>query len=391
MRTRAKAHTQPSGSPQAQSPPERHQTPRPSVDGHIQSPSDDFVPSTSPSQSPPPHPATPEASDHASDDEFSNPNELNVTQSQNARSARWLPWQDRLLIQEVEKHRPFNAARGDATKEAWATLAVELLKDSTIDSTPINRTGPSCRARFQKLLKAHSADETRSLQKTGTDEEVDSHLELLTQVSELVRARELEKDEKSATARKKADVEAQAALQLRDSAMKGLVRREALTDVATLDGASVREKQGQRKRRRSAEGAFEPEKENDEIVQPKSKRRRNQLTDIVKSRNASDAKRLDQARKLDEQRHAESMVLQQRSLILQENMVAGFGQLSQGLAVLAGAQAKLMEMEARRAEADTHMRTEDSERRRVDAERRAAEAERHASLLAALSASRNHN
>jgi hypothetical protein len=57
--------------------------------------------------------------------------------------------------------------------------------------------------------------------------------------------------------------------------------------------------------------------------------------------------------------------------MLQENMAAGLGKLSEGLAVLATAQAKLTEM--------------DSERRLADAERRATEAERHASLLNVLS------
>jgi hypothetical protein len=59
--------------------------------------------------------------------------------------------------------------------------------------------------------------------------------------------RNLQKDEKSAASRKKADVETGAALELRDAAMKGLVHREALTDVAQLKGVSVHEKQGQRK------------------------------------------------------------------------------------------------------------------------------------------------
>ncbi|KAJ7093706.1 hypothetical protein C8R44DRAFT_890610 [Mycena epipterygia] len=288
------------------------------------------MPSRTPSQSPP-HPTTPEPSDHDDDLLVTT---LNITQSQNARSGRWLPWEDRLLIQE-------------------------------------------------KILKAHNADQTRSLQKTGTDEEVNNHIELMTQVAELVHAHDSEKDERSVAARKKADVETQAALELRDSAMKGLVRREALTDVATLEGASVREKEGQRKRRRSLIETTETEKENrtDDIVEPKPKRRHNQLAEIVKTRNASDAKRLDQARQIDEQRHAQTIALQQRSLALQENMVAVFGQLSQGLAALAGAQAKLIEMETKRSEAEAHMRYEDSERRRVDAERRAAEAERHASIL----------
>jgi regulator of RNase E activity RraB len=69
----------------------------------------------------------------------------------------------------------------------------------------------------------------------------------LTQVVELVHAHELEKNEKSAAARKKDGVEVTAASELRDAAMKPLVCRDTLTDVVQLEGASVREKQGQRK------------------------------------------------------------------------------------------------------------------------------------------------
>ncbi|KAJ7114352.1 hypothetical protein C8R44DRAFT_740492 [Mycena epipterygia] len=129
----------------------------------------------------------------------------------------------------------------------------------------------------------------------------------------------------------------------------------------------------------------ESDKENDTDTEPKPKRRRNQLTEIVKSRNAADAKRLEHARKVDEDRHAEIVALQQRSINLQENLVTGIGQLSSGLAALANAQAKLTEFEYKRSEEDNRLRYEDLERRRTDAERRATEAERHASLLNALS------
>ncbi|KAJ6454240.1 hypothetical protein C8R47DRAFT_1228742 [Mycena vitilis] len=342
-------------------------------------PDSDFEP-TSPAQS---H-ASPTSEPSNNDDESDDPaSPLNSTQSHNARSGRWIPWQDRLLIQEVEQHRPFEAERGDPTKDAWASLAVKLLQDSTTNGTPVDRTGAACLARFQKLLKAHNKDQTRSLQKTGTDEEVNQHIELMTQVADLFEARKSARGSKSDTARKKADVETIAANELRDSAMRGLVRREGLTDVASLEGASVREKQGQRKRRRTPDD--DSDKENASDTGPKPKRRRNQLVEIVKSRNASDAKRLEQARKLDQDRHAETIALQQRSLNLQQNLVDGMGKLSDGLATLAQAQAQLTNFQFKRAEADDRLRYEDSERRRTDAERRAMEAERHASLLNAVS------
>ncbi|KAJ7797484.1 hypothetical protein B0H14DRAFT_3157467 [Mycena olivaceomarginata] len=61
-------------------------------------------------------------------------------QAHNARSPAWRPWEDRLLVGQ--------------------------------------RTGKACKARFNVLRKKFKADETRSLQKTGTDEEIDDYIEV---------------------------------------------------------------------------------------------------------------------------------------------------------------------------------------------------------------------
>lgn len=53
--------------------------------------------------------------------------------------------------------------------------------------------------------------------------------------------------ESAAKLKRKAEIEDQAGKELRDTAMKGLARVEGLIDVSELDGASVREKQAQRK------------------------------------------------------------------------------------------------------------------------------------------------
>jgi hypothetical protein len=120
-------------------PPEKEQSP--------------FVPShaSSPSHPSPPQSRDPEEPD--SDDAITQV--MRNTQAQNARSPPWLAWQDRALFQEAERLRPFNAARGDAARNAWDALAVELLKNSSAIGSAINRTGAACRARFQKLVKAH--------------------------------------------------------------------------------------------------------------------------------------------------------------------------------------------------------------------------------------------
>jgi hypothetical protein len=113
-----------------------------------------FVPSRTPSPSRPPSPENPTAGSEPDN------NHPLGRQATNARSPRWLPWEDRALMQEVEKHRPFNAPRGDAAQKAWDALAVELLKDSNTNGTAINRTGAACCSRFKKLVKAHNVSIT---------------------------------------------------------------------------------------------------------------------------------------------------------------------------------------------------------------------------------------
>nr|GAT50471.1 predicted protein [Mycena chlorophos] len=198
-------------------------------------------------------PLTPAPNSHR----FLSPNDDNdddmgvepLVQANNARTGRWLSWEDRALARMVEKHRPFNAGRGPDLERAWDELAVKLESDSRQDpkSNVIQRSGAACKARFLKLLKHHKAEETRSLQKTGADELVDAYIQVMTDLVQLFDAKETIKKEKSVVAQKKMNAETQAALELRDAAMKGRVRREDLSDIARLEGTSIREKQGQRK------------------------------------------------------------------------------------------------------------------------------------------------
>jgi hypothetical protein len=68
---------------------------------------------------------------------------------------------------------------------------------------------------------------------------------------------------------------------------------------------------------------------------------------------------------MDEKRHANMQQLQQRSVELQENILAGFRRLTQGIEALVQAQ----------AEVENRRRYEESERCCKDAEQHAAESE----------------
>ena len=98
-------------------------------------------------------------------------------------------------MQEISNHQPFLTPAGKACEDAWDKLVITILEDSTRNGSVIDRTGNSCHSRFKRLVDAHKvhcyvsgmnililiwaqSSETCSLQKTGTNEEIDSHIEV---------------------------------------------------------------------------------------------------------------------------------------------------------------------------------------------------------------------
>ena len=72
---------------------------------------------------------------------------------------------------------------------------------------------------------------------------------MLTDLLALFDVAESSRVERSRKAKKKANIENTTALELRNAAMNCLVDSHQLTDIAQLEGATIREKQGQRKRK----------------------------------------------------------------------------------------------------------------------------------------------
>jgi hypothetical protein len=71
--------------------------------------------------------------------------------------------------------------------------------------------------------------------------------QIMTELQAIMDDYQVPVKESAAKLKRKAEIEDQAGKELRDTAMKGLARVEGLIDVSELDGASVREKQAQRK------------------------------------------------------------------------------------------------------------------------------------------------
>ncbi|KAF7292640.1 Myb-like domain-containing protein [Mycena indigotica] len=375
-RTATKPTMEASLDPPVITPPARHSPDWDIPSGGFPTPDEErlspFVPSDSGSRESSPEAEAEGMSGSEDDDEqLSSDRGVPTTAVSNARSPRWLPWQDRALVQSIDVVRPFEADRGDDTAQAWQRVAVELFTATTANGTAVNRTSEACRGRFRLILKAHRKQQTRAKQLTGAVEDVDEHVKLLDDIVDFLDGQQTSKVKKTSAARTKAAVEDVGGKEMRDAAMRGLVRGSGLTDVAKLEGSTIREKQGQRralKRRHAADDDSDKENNSagsgndcDRSVAPK-RRRRNQLMEMLDNRVEHDTKLLKDAQAVDERRHKQNLKYQEKSLALQEK-VAG------GMDMLARAQAQMLDMQRRNAEDEIQRRQEETERRLADAER----------------------
>ncbi|THU87439.1 hypothetical protein K435DRAFT_867289 [Dendrothele bispora CBS 962.96] len=252
-----------------------------------------------------------EAQTGESDDED---NEQDSHQRVNARSPNWKAWQDRYLIQMVDKLRLFDITRSEQ-RGAWDELSSALRVKSSQKGpkSTVDRTGQACRARFNLLVKFHEQEQTRSKQITGTNEEVDEHIQLL---DGLVKQYRESKVANKGVNQQKLDLEKQAGLEIRDAAMQGMVPRENLTDVTEGSDASVRERQGHRKRRRSLSDT--EDKENS----PLKKARQQKFDEVLAKHNAEDESRLREACECKEKHHQETIEVQRLMVDTLQNLNA---------------------------------------------------------------------
>jgi hypothetical protein len=90
-------------------------------------------------------------------DSFDVDPETNLSQqARNAHSSHWQPWQDRLLITQIDADRPFLAPRRER-RGRWDQLSRSLAL-AAVRSGPrslLERTGEACRARFNILKKKY--------------------------------------------------------------------------------------------------------------------------------------------------------------------------------------------------------------------------------------------
>ncbi|KAJ7307916.1 hypothetical protein DFH08DRAFT_975300 [Mycena albidolilacea] len=243
------------------------------------------------------------------------------SQAKNARSPHWQSWEDRYLAQAVDETRPFLLPPSER-KAGWNRTADVLYRNSCAAGPRFTseRSGSACKNRFMKLMKEHKKGETESRMKTGAVEEISEHIKLMTELQAIMDDHNDSAKKFSGKSKQKSAIEAKAGQELWDAAMMGLARREGLIDVSELDGSSIREKQGQRKRRRPLlpsnhqNRTCSLEGNDSEVEPPPKRRRRSTIQDVLQQRNEEDCKRLKEARMRADRQHGDLLHAQNATL-----------------------------------------------------------------------------
>ncbi|KAJ8702823.1 hypothetical protein PTI98_013620 [Pleurotus ostreatus] len=164
--------------------------------------------------------------------------------------------------------------------------------------------------------------ETRSLQATGKDEEINLFIKMMTDIVALLDDQAAARAVKSGQKQMKEIVENTASSQIRIASMKGLVRGESMVDVSSLPGASVREKQAQRGVKRRAVSLSNGDKENHAPGVLPRKRRHSEYQRLLMEQIEHEKQELDDLRARDEQRHNEMVALQQQTIETLSNVTS---------------------------------------------------------------------
>ncbi|KAF7343199.1 Myb-like domain-containing protein [Mycena venus] len=287
---------------------------------------------------------SPEPTDEEPDDVLS-------SQVANVRTPRWQSWQDRYLALAVDQIRPFLLPPSER-EEGWNRTAEVLYRDSSAigPRSTVERTGSACKNRFMKLMKEHKKGECAKFYLPTTHS-----YKLMTDLQAIMDDYRYSAKEASEESQRKTKVENKAGQQLQDAAMMGLALSEGLIDISKLDGASVREKQGQQKCRRpplSPSKHHNCARSSDDNLDfeppPKRRRRRNVIQDVLQRRNEVDNERLNNARSRADQHHNELLNAQNATLhaivdltkemkgLQEDNRTSHAGETSRTAEILAG-------------------------------------------------------
>ncbi|KAF8453712.1 hypothetical protein BDZ91DRAFT_786702 [Kalaharituber pfeilii] len=212
--------------------------------------------------------------------------EQSISESkQRLRGQNWQSWEDRALVKEVTGVNPLTCEKGK-TMEKWEIVSANLKKVGCI------RTAKAIKDRFYKLLAEHRKNNLKSLQKTGTNEEISNFLYEMENLSSLA-----ELQSRNPTLRAEAKDRTQ---RLNDEGK--MIRQFAMESMSVVGS--------------SRGGSQTPEPSN------KKRKRRdiNNIVEIMEEEAATYNARVRQLQIKEEERHAMLLEEQKKSTKLLENL-----------------------------------------------------------------------
>ncbi|KAG0125364.1 hypothetical protein HOY82DRAFT_543193 [Tuber indicum] len=136
------------------------------------------------------------------------------------RGAAWQPWEDQALVRQVQEDDPILSQLG-RKEDRWREVLTSLT------GYGMSRSWSSCKDGMEKLVQWHKREETRSKQKTGTNEEVTDYIERLDDIT--LRYESLSKNSKiKQQAKMTIEKKREYGKKLRESSLAGVVKKCSL-------------------------------------------------------------------------------------------------------------------------------------------------------------------
>ncbi|EJD36682.1 hypothetical protein AURDEDRAFT_174280 [Auricularia subglabra TFB-10046 SS5] len=302
---------------------------------------------------------SPSSSDHSgdssSDEDALGPDEWPASPTPRPQQRRELQWSEDknlALANALLNHQPFKAEYGSVTA-AW-----NMVKDELNAAGYTFKACKTIQKHAEELIKEQRRDDAAAAKKSGANEDVTELTQVMAQVVSLIDDEKLKKTATTAHGRAKAKLEREAGAQLRDAAMCGIMDRNNMLDVATLDDATPRENSGQRKKRRHSLSSSDADKENVGPSKPKTKRQRRH-SDAGPSTDDALVAVLEKMNAADEELLRKALAAQEATSKKQDELIDKLGQLIQVTA--AGLQRQDTAAEERHREEHRQERREQQE------------------------------
>ncbi|XP_068758203.1 MAP7 domain-containing protein 2-like [Montipora capricornis] len=148
------------------------------------------------------------------------------------------PFRWPLVQNDIDLAIEVDAARPEKSSD-WDLIAAKLSNHFSTPEKPVELTGRSCRERMDRVLEKYKFEESRSLKRSGTEDNFTELKQLCEDIvtfrRDFAAARQKEKESK----KNKEERDKKAGEEMRRAAMEGMARRRRGSDGSGLSSTSL--------------------------------------------------------------------------------------------------------------------------------------------------------